>query len=88
VPEVLDESALVPRENLVSRAPARFTHEVVRATAFRYSAEGRGRGDGRFEAGTRVMLVSRRKTGRCRVIDGRGLSVWVACRALRVIGRD
>src|SRR4051812_10797405 len=88
VPVVLDESALVPRDNVVSRAPARLTHVVTRATAYRYSAEARGKGDGTFAAGTRVARVGREKSGRCRVVDGRGLSVYVVCSALRKLEHD
>jgi len=86
VPEVLDEGALVPREN-VSRPPARFTHVMKRETPYRYAAN-RGKGDGRFAAGTRVVLADRSGAGRCRVIDARGLSVYVTCSALRELRHD
>jgi hypothetical protein len=83
VPQVLEDDALVPRDNLVSR-PALFTHAVKRETAYRY-ADGRGASDGHLAAGTRVALVDRGAAGRCRVIDARGLRVYVACSALRAI---
>jgi hypothetical protein len=82
----LDDAALVPRENL-SRPPERLTHAVKRETAWRYDAR-RGRADGRFPAGTRVLVADRGESGRCRVIDARGLSVYVACSALREVERD
>ena len=86
VPQVLDDAALVPREN-VSRPPERFTHAMKRETPYRYVAT-RGKADGRFAAGTRVVLADRGGAGRCRVVDARGLSVYVACSALRELQRD
>ena len=86
VPQVLDDAALVPRENL-SRPPERFTHAMKREMAYRFSAT-RGKADGRFAAGTRVVLAGPGIAGRCRVIDGRGLSVYVACSALRELKRE
>jgi hypothetical protein len=86
VPEVLDDGALVPRENL-SRPPERLTHVLKRETAYRYAAK-RGKSDGRFAAGTRVALADGGGTGQCRVIDARGLSVYVTCSALRELRHD
>ena len=86
VPQVLDAATLVPREN-VSRPPERFTHVVKRETVYRYAAK-RGKSDGRFAAGTRVALADRGGTGQCRVIDARGLSVYVTCSALRELKPD
>jgi hypothetical protein len=59
---------------------------VKRETAYRYVAT-RGKADGRFAAGTRVVLADRAAAGRCRVIDERGLSVYVPCSALRELER-
>jgi hypothetical protein len=82
----LDDAALVPREN-VSRPPERFTHVMKRETAYRYAAK-RGKADGRFAAGTRVVLADRSGAGQCRVIDARGLSVYVTCSVLRELEHD
>lgn len=85
-PVVLDDSAVVPPENLVSPPPREFTHVLNAPTDYFY-ARGRKQGapDGRLDAGTRVLVVARDDAGRCRVVDRRGLSVYLACSALRAV---
>jgi hypothetical protein len=79
--EILGEESLVPDANLVRPAPDRFTHELVRPEPYSYGAdEGPA---GQLPAGTRVVLMEDDGSGRCRVVDGRGLYVEVARDSLR-----
>ena len=84
--EILGEESLVPDDNVVRPAPDRFTHELMRSEPYFYGAGAEG-GEpepaGRLPAGARVVLVGVGGRGRCRVVDGRGLSVEVACDSLR-----
>lgn len=78
--EVLPEEALIPARNLISPAPNRFTHELVAETPFYYGREADSKApDGRFEAGTKVVLLVRGTGERCRVVDGRGIYAEVSC---------
>ena len=84
--EILGEESLVPDENVVRPAPDRFTHQLVRAEPYFYGPGAAGdeaEPAGRLPAGARVVLVGAGGRGRCRVVDGRGLSVEVACDSLR-----
>lgn len=85
-PVVLDDSAVVPPENLVSPPPREFTHELAAATDYFYMASRmQGAPDGRLDADAKVLIVERDDAGVCRVVDTRGLSVYVECSALRAV---
>jgi len=70
---VLSESALIPSNCLISPAPNQFTHEVTRPQAF-YASRGTPSEPpaGRFDAGTKVVLLYYDGTDFCRVVDGGG----------------
>jgi hypothetical protein len=80
---ILDESAIVPDENLISPAPNQFTHELKRSQPYFFSETGKDKHpDGEFSAGTKVLLV--RKVGdHCRVADQQGLYVEIDCDSLK-----
>jgi hypothetical protein len=81
--EVLGDEALIPAENLVRPPPNHFTHELVAETPFFYRTASAAEGpDGRFEAGTKVVLLVRGAEGRCRVVDDRGVYAEIACESL------
>jgi hypothetical protein len=81
--QVLGEGSLVPPENQLRPPPNRFTHRLAEAEPFYFaSREGSGAPDGHFEAGTEVVLLRHDGGPRCRVADGRGLYVEVACASL------
>ena len=74
----LGEEALIPPENLVRPPPNRFTHEVVAETPFYFGHESDGGApNGRFPAGTSVVLLVRGEHSRCRVVNDQGLYVEV-----------
>jgi len=80
--EILGEDSLVPDDNLVRPAPDRFTHELVRAEPYFYRPGEAPAGH--LPAGAPVVLLTEDDgAGRCRVVDGRGLSVEVASDSLR-----
>ena len=79
-PKVLPKQALVPPENLVA-PPTLVTHRIKAKTPFRYQATSAGKPDGHLAAGTRVA-VETEDSGRCCVVDERGLRVAVAASAL------
>ena len=83
-PTVLKRSALVPTEHLIKPPPTRFTHELTRSQPY-YYAPGRGQPDGKFAAGTRVVLLESDGDEYCRVVDAQGLCVETACRGLRAL---
>jgi hypothetical protein len=86
-PEVhaLDESAVVPKSNVVRPTPTRFTHELTVDTPFRLDREATGdEPDGILPAGTPVVVAATHGD-RCRVVDGRGLAVDVPRDRLRKI---
>jgi hypothetical protein len=82
---VLPANAVVPDANLVRPPPNQFTHELVRDQAYYFtSARKSVAEDGRFPAGTRVVLML--KVGnKCRVIDGQGLYVEIECTSLKAL---
>jgi hypothetical protein len=80
---VLGEGALVPEDNIVRPPPTRFTHELVVDERYHLDRPDRAPGaDGVMRAGTRVALLEQ-TDDRCRVVDGRGLSVDVRRASLR-----
>ena len=75
---MLGEEALIPPANLVRPPPNRFTHEVVADTPFYFGHESEGGvPNGRFPAGTRVVLLACGEESRCRVVNDQGLYVEV-----------
>lgn len=81
---VLGTDALVPEANRAPE-PTTFTHVLRTAARFRFTVDRDRPSDGRLSAGDRVALIARTDTGRCRVVDEHGVSVFVACSALRRI---
>ena len=75
----LPDAAAVPAKNQAP-VPRRFTHELAAEQPFFYSA-GDTEPAGTLSAGSRIRLASEGRT-RCRVIDARGLAVYVACAGL------
>lgn len=83
--EILDESSLIPDENLIRPAPTAFTHEVVGDTPFSYRDGGGTVGS--LAPGAKVVLLREDDGGRCWVVDGRGLYVSVDGGTLRPLTR-
>jgi hypothetical protein len=73
---VLPDAATVPKTNQAP-VPRRFTHELITEQPFYYTARGTEPA-GTLSAGSHVRLETEGRT-RCRVVDGRGLSVFTAC---------
>ena len=85
---MLGEEALIPPGNLVRPPPNQFTHEVVTETPFYFGhASDAAVPNGRFAAGTRVVLLVRDERGRCRVVDGQGLYAEVDGASLGALPR-
>ena len=80
---VLPDSALVPSANLLP-PPRHFTHEVVAEQPFQYAADD-CTPDGRFAAGTRLLLLDHGQEPLCRVQDRNGLCVMTAFAGLRAL---
>ena len=76
---VLPDAATVPARNQAP-VPRRYTHEVAAEQPFYYSVRD-AEPAGTLSAGSRVRLASEGRT-RCRVVDARGLAVYVACDGL------
>jgi len=76
---VLPDAATVPAKNQAP-VPRRYTHEVAAEQPFYYSLRD-AEPAGTLSAGSRVRLASEGRT-RCRVVDARGLAVYVACDGL------
>jgi hypothetical protein len=80
---ILDESAIVPEENLMSPAPTKFTHELKHSQPYYFSQTKKSKQpDGEFSVGTKVLLVSK-DDDRCRVADQQGLLVEIDCDSLK-----
>lgn len=78
---VLDDTSMVPSENLVS-PPAAFTHVTTREAAYYYSSGSAREAAGHLPKGTQV--ASHEISGDfVRVVDGQGLSVFVRGSVLR-----
>jgi hypothetical protein len=76
---ILPDAATVPAKNLAP-VPRRFTHQVADEQPYYYSLRD-AEPAGTLSAGSRVRLASAGRT-RCRVVDARGLAVYVACDGL------
>ena len=63
--------------------PTIFTHVLRTGARFRRTADQDAPFEGSLPKGARVKLAARAANGRCRVVDERGVSVFVACSALR-----
>jgi len=80
---VLADAALVPAANL-KPPPKRFTHQVVAAQPFHFSAaQADAAPDGHFAPGTRLLLLARDEGPMCTVQDAQGLCVVTALAGLR-----
>lgn len=84
--KVLRRSALVPRGRVVKPAPSKFTHELKKSQPY-YYARGNGDPDGKFAAGTRVVLLTYDGGEFGWVADGQGLHVETAYKGLRPLKR-
>jgi hypothetical protein len=82
---VLSHSALVPSSRLIKPPPSRFTHELKRSQPYYYE-RGRGKPDGKFAAGTQVVLLEYGGGDYAWVADAQGLRVETAYRGLRALG--
>jgi len=76
----LPASAQIPAANL-RRPPAHYTHQLSAAQPYFYEADASGEAAGTFDAGTRVARLAE-EGALCRVVDGRGLSVYTSCGGL------
>jgi hypothetical protein len=81
---ILEDSALVPRENRISPAPKRFTHILTRSQPFYFKeAQQGGPPDGEFPLETKLLLLQFEGGRYCRVADERGLNVEIEYDALK-----
>jgi hypothetical protein len=81
---VLPENAVVPDRNLIVPAPNTFTHTLTSDQPFSYTTlEGAAVPDGELAKGTSVVLMVYDGGHVCRVVDGRGLYVEIACQSLK-----
>ncbi len=73
--QVLGDEALVPERNRASPPPQHFSHELTVAQDYYYDVPGDPRmADGRYAAGTRLLLVG--EAGElCWVVDEAGVLV-------------
>ena len=86
---VVPESSMIPPENRSDPPPQRFTHELKVAQPYYYSkTRPRQAADGRFSAGTPVVLLAHDGGRMCRVADARGLSVETSYSGLRKLAED
>jgi hypothetical protein len=84
---VLPDSALVPERNLIQPPPNQFTHEIKAEQPYYYiGPQQAAPPDGKFPAGTKVVLISRDDGDVCRVADGQGLYAATAFGGLRSLG--
>jgi hypothetical protein len=81
-PTVLPDSSLIPDQALVQPPPTTFTHDLAVDEPFRYArSDPSTPPDGVLAAGTRVVMVD--EGGEVsRVIDARGLRVWISSAGL------
>jgi len=85
---VLPESAQVPDRNLLQPPPNQFTHEVKAEQPYYYIGPHQAAPpEGKFPAGTKVVLLTHDGGLVCRVADARGLCVATAFGGLRPLGR-
>ena len=75
-PVVMPDEALVPERSLISPAPNRFTHRLLRPQPFFYG-DAEGKPSGVLPASTQVVLMVHDGGARCRVVDGQGRYVDV-----------
>ena len=74
---VLPEGATVPDKNLISPAPNRFTHRLLRPQPYYFLRSQTSTPNGEFPEGTEVVLLRQDDARSCRVADGRGLYVEI-----------
>jgi hypothetical protein len=83
---VLPESAQVPDQNMLQPPPNQFTHEVMEEQPYYYIGPHQASPpEGKFSAGTKVVLLAHDGGSVCHVADGRGLYVATAFGGLRPI---
>ena len=81
---VLPESALVPDNKIIELPPNQFTYEVVAEQPYYYNAPDQAAPqEGKFAAGTKVVLLKHDGGAVCQVVDGQGLVVATAFDGLR-----
>ena len=82
--EVLPDSALVPKANLLDPPPTDFTHEVARKQPYFYIGPKQDAPpEGNFPAGAKVLLLTHDGGPMCRVADDRGVCAMTAFSGLR-----
>lgn len=77
---VLPDATEVPIDNL-RRPPTRYTHRVIAEQPYYFDPAGSAPAGGILDPGTRVALLAE-EGNRCRVVDSRGLSVYVSSSGL------
>lgn len=83
---MLPDSATIPDANLIRPAPDRFTHRVGSAQPYYYTVpRGADAGDGTFDAGAKVVVLSHTGGRWCHVADARGLHVVTAFSGLEAL---
>jgi hypothetical protein len=86
-PIVLPDEALMPRQDLITPPPNRFTHVVGTDQPYYFADPQPDRPpDGTFAAGSKVVLMRDEDRGYCRIVDASGVYAWVECGALRKLG--
>lgn len=81
---VLPASAQVPDQNLIRPPPNQFTHEVKREQPYYFNGPHQAAPpEGKFSAGTQVVLLTHDGGPVCRVADHQGLYVATAFDGLR-----
>ncbi len=81
---VLPESAMVPDRNILQPPPTQFTHEIIAEQPYYFtSPQQAAPPEGKFPAGTKLLLLSHGKGPMCEVADGQGLRVATAFDGLR-----
>ena len=83
-PQVLPDSALVPKANLLDPPPTHFTHQVARKQPYFYIGPNQDAPpEGSFPAGAKVLLLTHDGGPMCRVADARGVCAMTAFSGLR-----
>lgn len=81
---VLPKSAQIPEQNLIRPPPNQFSHEVVADQAYYFiDPQQTAQSEGKFLAGTHVLLLAYDGGPACRVADAQGLYVATAFDGLR-----
>jgi hypothetical protein len=81
----MEESALIPPQNLIRPAPNQFTHTLKRPQAYRFDQSPNAQVDGELAKGTRVVLLFHEDGPLCRVANEEGLYVEIEFDSLKKI---